>query len=222
MKNRQVNKDLSPEESALIADIESIIAQLKQHEQAEGPEGGPPAPAEPEVNMDVITDGQPAGDEEQEETEEGKLKVAKDGATGSDTADQKINDLPVDDVEALKVVKAIMALGRGVNKSAAAPVSPTLRALQSVAKSLQAMEARIGQLEEFSVGMLEGMGVADALVQKSAAPQPRRRPVQSNGMDAQAFIDAIAAAVNKSGGPAAAEKPEGIRDALGYLTGSRQ
>lgn len=220
----RVNKDLSPEEAAIIADIESSIQQLKQHETAEGPEAGAPAPEDAEVNMAVITDGQPAGSEDQEELEDEKI-VGKDGANGSDNADKKIGDLPVDDLEALKVVKAIMALGKGgsVGKSAAAPArsSLELRLLQGIAKSMQAIDARLAQVEEFSVSMVEGMGIADAVVQKSAAAAPARRAVQSNGMDAQAFIEQLAAAVNKSAAQPA-EKPGTIRDALSMLTGSNQ
>lgn len=209
-----VRKDLGPEEKALLADMQSILNQLVQVETAEGPEAAQ-APVESCVKMAALTDGQPAGDEEQKELEDKKLEKA----TASDNSAQRLDDLPVDDEKALQLVgKALQQLlGVGVAKSAP-KIDPVVAALGTVAKSIESLAARQAVMEDSLVGILEGVGVADQLsasVKKSADA----RPIQSNGNDVASLVAALNAFVTKSAAPQAAEAPGTIKDVLTSLVG---
>lgn len=216
-RNQKVEKDLSPDESAIIADIESLLNQLKQGEAAEGPEGGPGLE---DVNMDVITDGQPAGDEEQEELEDDKI-VGKD-ETANSSADQRLDELPEDDEEALKVLKALIGVGKSADRKPVRRVVETARrsgdsrALAMIAKSLAILAKKVDRVEDSMVGVLEGIGVAESLVQKSAAT---RRPVQARQADVQALVDVLKSAMVGKSADAEPEAPGSMKDVLTTLVG---
>jgi hypothetical protein len=210
MNPNQVRKDLSPEESAIIADIKSLLAQLESAESAEAPE----AAAAPEpVEMAAMTDGQPAGSEDQKELEEEKIEKDE---TATEKADARIDTLPTDDEKALSLIGKAFARLSGNVKKDAQPVDATLLILRRIAKSLDAVSRRQNQTDEAVVGILEGMGVAEQVVAKSAVPAAR--PVQSGGADAQAFLEALKGLVQKSA-TAAPETPGTVKDVLLSLAG---
>lgn len=207
-----VRKDLSPEEASIIADIKSLLAQLESSEKAEGPEAAAETPAP--VEMAALTDGQPAGSEDQEELE--KKKIEKD-ETASDKAEARIEELPIDDDKALALIGKAFARLSGNIKKDALPVDPTLLILRRIAKSLDGLSKRQGQTEDALVGILEGMGVADQIVAKSVVPASR--PVQSGGEDAKQIIEALKGLVLKSADKAP-ESSGSIADVLKSLTGA--
>lgn len=197
-----VNKALSPEETAIVANIKSLLDQL---EQTSGMDGGNdlPAPGGDEVAMSAD------GDDEDDVEE-----VFKD-ETADASAEERVGEDPSETEEALSVLKAIMKMGAGQVKKSR-PVDPMLSTLQGIAKALQGINQRVDEQGQAIVGILEGMGVADqvASVQKSA-----RRPVQSAGADAAAVLKALMAAAGQSQ-PAQEAEPEGsLKDVLIGLTG---
>lgn len=215
-RNSKVEKDLSPDESAIIADIESLLNQLKQGEVAEGEEIAPGMDGA-DVGMDVITDGQPAGDEEQEEFEDEKI-VGKD-ETAREDAETRVGELPEDDEEALKVLKALIGVGKSADRRPAprraVQAGDSSRTLAMIAKSLAILARKVDRVEDSMVGVLEGIGVTDKIVQKSAA----RKPVQTRRTDTQALVDVLREAfVGKSA--EVKEEPAGdLRTVLTTLVG---
>lgn len=202
-KAADVNKALSPEETAIVANIKSLLDQL---EQTSGTDEGNdlPAPDGDEVAMSADGDGD----------EDGVEEVFKD-ETADASAEERVGEDPSETEEALSVLKAIMKMGAGQVKKSR-PVDPMLSTLQGIAKALQGINQRVDEQGQAIVGILEGMGVADqvATVQKSA-----RRPVQSAGADAAAVLKALMAAAGQSQ-PAQEAEPEGsLKDVLIGLTG---
>jgi hypothetical protein len=206
----QVNKALSPEEQAIVANVKSLLEQLEQTAGAD--EMNVPPEPEGEVAMAAgeSVDGEMLGDEDDEGDDVLKSEDA------SQPAKARIEEDPSETEEALTVLKAIMKMGGEVRK-ASRPVDPTLAALQGIAKALKGMSQRVDEQGQAIVGILEGIGVADqvATVQKS------RRPVQSGGADASAVLKALMAAAQA---PARDDpEPEGsLKDVLLGLTGRQQ
>jgi len=215
IKKNQVQKSLSPEEKSVLANVRSLLDQLEQMEEAEAGMG----PAEPgaEVEMAAMTDGLPEGDEEGEELEEGKVEKSE---VATDGAEERIDELPVDDEEALKVLKAIMGLGSraapAVRKSAVPARDGADREVQArTLKVLKSIQRRLDEQGEAISGILEGFGVADHVL----AVQKSRRPVNPAQPSAQAVLKALTdalggARVEKS---APAEPEGGLRDVLSAL-----
>jgi len=206
---KKVQKSLSPEEKSVIANVKSLLDQLESIEAGEGEmEDGT---GEMPVEMAAMTDGLPAGDEEQEDLEEDKIEKDE---TANSKADQRIGELPVDDEEALSVLKSLMGIG-GVQKSARvrpAQSDQTMLILGKIAKSLNIIADRQDQQGSAIVGILEGIGISDeamGIVRKS-----RPNPKQNSAQDVVALLrDALR--VEKSA--TAPEAPGTMKDALGAL-----
>jgi hypothetical protein len=213
-KGKTVAKDLNSEEKALLPDIKALVAKLEQAEQAEegeactGNDGGEGAG---EVGVGKAAEK----DEDMDEEDEGGEDVEK-SETGSDDAEERIDELPKEATEALGVLKAYLGSGKSVAKSAQRKPSGSDAALREVAKALNALNKRLDQQEESIVGILEGIGVADE-VAKVAKSQSSNRAVQSTGADAQAFLTQLAAMVQKSAQTAGPEKPGTLGDAMSML-----
>lgn len=205
----KVQKSLTPEEKSIIANVKSLLEQL---EQAEGDGGlGNEDTEGTSVEMAAMTDGLPAGDEEQEELEEKKVEKSE---TASDDADERLDELPVDDEEALKVLKALLNIGNrsSVRKSAISGDEIQIRTL----KVLKSIQKRLDEQEEAISGILEGIGVADQIVavRKSARPV---NPKQSSAEDVLRLI-ANAAGVGARVEKSADAEPVGtIKDVLTEL-----
>lgn len=200
-----VAKSLSPEEQSIIANIQSLLDQLGQ-EQAPAEE-----PMAPEAGVEMAEHGEPDQDEFQGVPDDDEDDVMK-SEVANDPAEERMSELPDDDKEALTVLKALMHMGT-VQKSAR-PVDPTVAALQGVAKALQRLQRQSDEQGQALVGILEGFGVADAVVQKSAPAG--RRVAQSSGVDAAAVLKALLAQAAPAA-PAQQEEAGGIADVLKAL-----
>jgi len=211
----QVKKGGNPELAAILADVKSLLSQLMSAMQAggEGEEGESEGEEGAAVQMAATTDENGAEGEGKEKDDD----VEKDETARSD-AEARIEELPVDDKDALAAIGKTLALlqGKAVAKSAqVARADKTTEILATIAKSLEAINRRVASNEEALIGMMEGMGVAE-LVQKSvpAATQAVQAP------DAKAFIDMLSKAlVQKSSTSPAASEGMTLGDALVTLAG---
>jgi len=213
-----VMKGGNPELAAILADIQSLLAQLSTATNAEesGEEEDEGETGEGAVNMAAVPGAPEAEDEEEED-----VKKALDGEAA---AEDRLVEIAVDDEKALAAVaKALLRMG-AVGKSAAVrkpAVDQTTLALGAIAKSLTALTNQVNAQGEALVGMMEGIGIADAVVQKSAEISTKNKKVVQN-VDTEAFLKSLAGLVNKSSTAPAAEPEMGLGDALMALTGAIQ
>jgi hypothetical protein len=212
----KIQKSMSPEEKSVIANVRSLLDQLEQLEQGEGEEPDM-IPDESNGEMPVEktekterTDGMPAGDKEVEGLEEDKIEKSE---TADASAEEKIKELPEDDEVALKVLKALIGIGERntgtVRKSARVDTANDVQV--RTLKILKSIQSRLDAQGDAIVGILEGVGVADQVVQQ-------RKPVVAVQKSRDDLISALTDALKTQGTrveKSASSEPEGnIRDVL--------
>lgn len=152
----------SPEELQLLADLAAQINQLTQLAQAQQPAGDQPPPA---AAAAADTPPPPESDEERRRREAQMAAAAKaetsDSATGRDSADERVADLPEQDEENLQEIKRSLA---GLQQQLS-----VLTGDNGVLKTIVTVGARLGQVEKAFDLVLEQTGVADQL--RAAAAQ---------------------------------------------------
>ena len=172
---------LSPEERNLLENAKALISEIESMQEGEA------TMEEEEIEMQMDEEDENGKKKEFEEEYEGAKgtdvqKQESEGTTASDTADQRVEDLPEQTEENVdEVAKSIVKLlGKApVNKSVVrskkgqvnnAPVLVALNALTKVVKSLADNQ---NEQDQALSSILEGLGVADAVkVQKAEKNQP--------------------------------------------------
>jgi len=179
--------NLSPDEQTLLSNIESLVAQLKQSAT-----GAATGAATPEVTASVdappadpaATAAAPVVDEAE------KAAKSAEGATASDSAEQRLDDMPdealenVDEVAKtqlralVKKGKIVITTPDRIAKSYDKRIAAVAKSVQMLATVIKGVMADQEETMEAVKGVLEGMGVADT-IQKSIAAQ------RQNGVVAQ-------------------------------------
>lgn len=182
------------EVSTLIADIQSLLAQIEQVSGNGGGEveEGAVKMAEDSKMTDTMPDG--GGDDSSkleaikkilkamsgedegsaEDEKEDKVEKSDEGPNASDNAESRIDDGQgeVNDKNVNEVAKALaMLLGRKSVAKSAQPKQKQSSDMDRIMKALDKIVERVGEQEKAIIGIYEGLGVADE-IKKSASVQP--------------------------------------------------
>ena len=190
---------LSPEERALLANIQSLTQQIMQIEEGGDSTGEVESPVE-DVAM---AEDEISPEDEQEDAEEVK-KAADEGTTASDDADSRLeDDLPEITEDSLQAIKSLVARGvLTVNKSKSSKsvsndvLAKAVTQLSTVVKSLVDDQHEISKAV---YGIIDGMGIT-AEIKKSMKPATDNRSVQKSAQVAdmsvikQEIIDGVSQA----------------------------
>lgn len=172
---------LSPEEKANIQNILSLINQLMQMEEgSDSVGGGDLVPVEKEDKKDMGDDFKPKDDvvvvEDDEKKDEMLEKAiskalrkmiakADEGSTGSDTAEEKIDDIPeIDEDNIDEVAKAILAIAnrkkiaKSKSTNSVAKIEKAIIDLTNVMKSVVDDQKEIG---DALTNFLDAQGILD-------------------------------------------------------------
>ena len=173
------------ESMAIVSDIESLLAQLKQLESGEAQ--GQPDEGNPEVQMDdgmlqkILKYMKAAGGEEDgEEKKDEKEEVAKsdEGPNASDTAETRVDGQgEVKEKNVSEVAKAVAKLLS--NKMAPAKVQKSAPSLDKIYKSLEILVDRVSVQDKVLKNILEGLNVSDQ-VMKSVEVAPVQKAEVNN------------------------------------------
>jgi len=193
------------EVSTLIADIQSLLAQIEQVSGNGGGEVEEGAVKMQKAEMPEMGAGEPdaddaggkleaikkilkamAGEDEgsEEDKKEDKVEKSDEGPNASDDAEERIDDGQgeVNDKNVNEVAKALaLLLGRkGVAKSAQVKTKQS-GDMDKIMKALDKIVDRVGEQEKAIIGIYEGLGVADeikksAKVEQVEKSRPRNDP----------------------------------------------
>lgn len=191
--NIPVTKALSPEETAILGNIKSLITELEGGGAVPGGEEGAPVMMSDETGSEIP--GAPQN------------TVAKD-ESGRSTAESKVDELPVDDEEALGVLKALLAKSSGGSHVAKSRQSSSQSEMNRL---LKALVQKSVQQEKALNSILEGMGVTEEMLKVEKAVQPKLA-VQPSANDILNALGQLM--VNKSAESSQPQDAGSLRDVL--------
>lgn len=210
----KVHKALTPDEKLKLSNIMALCNELMGAEEAAATAGEDPIPVTEAV---AKAEEEPADPPKEEQPKEEEVEKVKKSEEANQSAENRIEELPPDDEEALAVIKSLLQKSRqSVGKSKVGSTNELTQMTQVLGQSLaimKSMQSRIDQQGQALSGILEGMGITEETlkVEKSAPKQA----VQPSAND---ILQALASVVQKSA-HTEPQKPETMKDVLTTLWG---
>jgi hypothetical protein len=195
------DKALTPEEEAVVEQILSLLAQLKQGGTVETVEEVVEesevedielSDDEEEIELAEDTDGKPDDDDEKDKEE----KAEGEGGTASDDAEDRIDGANPDVTEESlqEVEKSLRTLKKqlkqtSVNKSVNSRIT---KSMDQIVKNQSALLKRIKTHEMALKNIITGLGVANQIETTYKAEFPAKKPETSSNVNAESVIKALA------------------------------
>ena len=212
---------LSPEEKAVLANIESLVSQLKEQQPEEEMEtdavvDGDSAVADEEIEasdheVDKEDDDVEKSDDMEDEVEKA---VDQEGSTASDDAEERlVEDLPEMEPAEREILKTLIRSGHIKLTNKQAPIAKSNKRIDNMVGAINKLTqvvttiAKSNQDNQKAIeGILEGIGVADT-VRKSQKPNPKK-PVNVDPNTQNQILTQIANMVEKSAPAQSQPAPE--------------
>jgi hypothetical protein len=197
----RIEKALTPEEQAIVGNIKSLLTQLEGSGNTLPVEMSDQPPAE-----DIVS--------KCDDPSKGGFPVKKDETENASHpqghAEQTINELPVDDEEALSVLKSIM-------KSRRPPVRKAARRENDAYRLLKVLTERVNTQTDTLERVLDDIYGANRIMKAAGIQKPVPRvPVQPSSQD---ILAALGQLVQKSQTQETRGTPESMSDALKGIWG---
>jgi len=207
MDPKNVNKALSPDETALISNIQSLINELLSI--SSGSAGGAPAVnqevASKEASPDAMTE------EEKKKAEKEITETGTDASTASDNAKERVdgNQAMTDEENVKEVAKALLSV-LGKKEEGKKPIDPIVKTLGDLSFVIQKMKEDQGVIAKTLENVLKATGVIDQIqvIEKSTLA-PENKNVDLNTI---AHVANLINQINKAQGNQT-ENTENIGDA---------
>jgi hypothetical protein len=207
----KIQKAWTPEEKLKLANIRAILDELISAESAAAEDAPPPVEEsvkKEEGEEPKAEENAPPPDPKSEEEVE---KVKKAEEANAD-AEERIEELPPDDEEAISILKALLSAKSIKKAKPQQRLSPEMQALTQAVTVMKSMQSRLDEQGKALNGILEGMGITeDILKVEKAAP---RQAVQPSAND---ILAALASVVKSAQTQPEPQKPEGMREVLKLL-----
>ncbi len=188
-KKDEVKKALSPEETTVLGNIQSLITELVNMNTsgaAAAQPVAPPAPAAPAVPVAA----------------KAEITTPSDGPTASDDEKKRIEDnIPEESQDKVKEVAkaAVLEMFGAMVKPAepAVPVDPVLAAMKSLAESVKKIQENVNQNSQASMAIMDGMGVAKQMAVVKTAEAPKGgTPIVGEQDQMMKFASVLGNAIN--------------------------